>query len=373
MARQTDRFYQAIRKSHRIISWVDVIGVDREVFRLPAIDGSVDVDRSAAYRRKVSVDCVDVTGQLTPRKNGELLTPHGTELRPYRGVRYSDAPEDYEVAPLGVFRLSDADITDTIGGSPVISLEGFDRARAIARDRFRAPHVVTVGTNALDAIKAIVRMTFPSIKYDAVTTSATTASPMVFDAGSDPWEAITLLATSMGCEAYFDVEGALAILPPHDVNALPAPSFSYMEGEGCTMLELKRTYRDEGMFNGVVVTGESIGDSLPPVRGEAWDENPNSPTYWKGHYGEVPAFHQDSVAKTVDQCVTIAKAKLAGLLGASSKISVTGIVNPSYEANDIVRVKRARSGVDGLFSLDSFNVPLRSGTQALNLREQRPR
>lgn len=374
MGRQTDRFYEAIRKSHRVISYVDVIGPDQEVRRLPTLDGQVDVDRTAQYRRKLSATCVDPTGEITPRNKGELLTPYGTELRAYRGVEWTDADgvKTQEVCALGVFQLSRSTVTDNNGGSPGISLEAFDRSWAVAREKFTVPYVIASGTNALTAIREIVQRTYPDVEYDTISSTVDTVAPMLFDAGSDPWVAVVTLAQSMGCQAYFSVEGRLAILPPHDINALPSPDFTYVEGEGCTMLDLSREYNADSVFNGVIVTGEAVGDQLPPVRGEAWDENPTSPTYRLGAYGEVPTFLTDPLAKTEEQAQQIAQAVLASILGASERIGITGIVNPSYEANDIVRVKRDRAGIDALYAIDAFSVPLRSGTQSLSLREQRP-
>lgn len=372
MARQTDRFYREIRGSHKVVSYVDVVSPEQETIRLLATDGSVDCDKTAAIRRKCNISCVDPFGDLTPRKNGEILTPFGTEIRPYRGVEYEDGTQ--EICPLGVFRLSRATVTDSGGGSPVIGLEGFDRSRTISRAKFTSPYVISPGTNAITAIKAIVKRTFPEVEFDSISSSVATTAPLLYDAGSDPLEAIFKLATSVGCNAYFDASGRFAILPPHDINALPSADFTFIEGQGCTMLDLSREYSDEPGFNGYVVTGESVGDNLPPVRGEAWDDNPTSPTYRKGPYGEVPGFHTDNLAKTADQCKTIAKSLLADVLGFSSKLALTAWVNPSYEADDIVEVKRAKSAVDGIYSVDAFNVPLRANaTQSLTLRERYPR
>lgn len=373
MARQTDRFYDAISTSHRVIAWIDVISADQEVVRLPAIEGQVDVDRTAAIRRKITATCIDPTGIITPRNEGEILTPYGTELRAYRGVRYSDDEDDYEVCPLGVFRLSRSTITDNNAGSPTIQLEGFDRARTISRDKFKVPYTIAANKNIMDSIKEIAKQTFADIQFDTITSAVTTTAPLLYEAGGDPWEAIQKLAISTGCEAYFDAIGRLAILPPSDINALPSPDFTYIEGEGNTMLDLSREYNDEGVFNGYIVTGESVGDQLPPVRGEAWDENPTSPTYRYGPYGEVPGFITDNLAKTQEQCETIARAQLALVLGRASRLNITGIVNPSYEAGDIVQVKREKAKVNGLYAIDAFSVPLRANTQALSLREQRPR
>lgn len=374
MGQQTDRFYEELRRSHVVISYVDVIAPDLETRRLHVTDGEVSCDRTAQVRRGLSLKCIDPTGEITPRNTGEILTPFGTELRPYRGVRWMNADGSWttEVCPLGVFRLAKSGISDGANGITDISLEAYDRSRTVQRDKFTVPYTIAAGTNVLTAIKDIIKRTFPDAEYDAISTTLTTTAPMLFDAGSDPWDAVTQLAKSMGCEIYFDVLGRVAVVPPPDINALPAPDFSYIEGQGCTMLDLSRVFSDEPGFNGVIVTGESPGDEKPPVRAEAWDELPTSPTYRYGPYGEVPMFITDSTAKTEEDAGKIANAQLALLLGFSAQLSVSALVNPSYEAGDVVQVRRAKAGVDGLFLLDAFNVPLSaSSTQRLTLRERR--
>lgn len=370
MGGMTDEFYDEIRKSHTVLSWVDVISPDQEVKKLSVVDGEVSCDRSAQVRRDLRCRAIDPTGEITPRATGEILTPYGTELRAYRGVKYPDGRT--EVCPLGVFRLSRSAISDKGDGTSDITLEAYDRSRTIQRDKFITPYTVDSGTNILDAIKDIVKRTFPDAEYDSITTAMTTTGPLLFDSGADPWEACQTLAKSMGCEIYFDVEGRVAIVPPDDINALPAPDFTYIEGERCTMLDLGRIFSDESGYNGVIVTGESPGDELPPVRAEAWDMSPTSPTYRYGPYGEVPLFITDSTAKTAEDCGKIANTQLALILGRSSQVGLTATVNPSYEAGAVVQIERQRSGVEGLYILDSFNVPLAaSATQRLTLRERR--
>jgi hypothetical protein len=285
-------------------------------------------------------------------------------------VVYADGRE--EICPLGVFRLSKSSITYKADGSSTIQLEAYDRSRTVQRDKFIAPYTVPAGTNVLTAIQEIIKRTFPGAAYDAVTTSLVTSAPMLLDTGSDPWAAVTQLAASMGCEIYFDALGRIAIAPPPDINALPAPDFSYIEDDRCTMIDLARDFSDENGFNGVIVTGETPGDEHPPVRGEAWDDSPTSPTYRYGDYGEVPMFLTDNTAKTEEDCIKIAKAQLALLLGNPASLSISTLVNPSYEAGDIVQVKLSKAGVDGLYGVDAFNVPLAaSATQRLAVRERR--
>jgi hypothetical protein len=371
---QTDEFYERIRRSHTVVSYVDMIAPDQEARRLQVLDGEVQADRTAQVRRSLHCRIVDPTGEITPRATGEVLTPYGTELRPYRGIKWqnNDGTWSEEICPLGVFRLSKSSITYKADGTSDITVEAYDRSRTIQRDKFIKPYVVDANTNILTAIKEIVKRTFPDVQYDAISTTLTTTAPMLLDTGADPWEVLNQLAKSMGCEIYFDVLGRLVIAPPPDIAANPAPDFTYIEDDGCTMIDLARDFSDENAFNGVIVTGESPGDEKPPVRGEAWDDSPASPTYRYGDYGEVPLFVTDNTAKTEEDCIKIAKAELALILGRPAALSITATVNPSYEAGDVVQVRLARSGVDGLYGVDAFNVPLAgSATQRLALRERR--
>lgn len=367
--RPTDRFLAEIRASHTVVSYVIVTSPTRESVRLESIGGEVKVDGTAAIRRSCRATCVDTDGSWTPTGPGSLLTPFGTELRPYRGVQYIDGTE--EVYPLGVFRIAKADPVDE-EGAVQIQIEAYDLSRVVIRDKFTSPYAIPSGTNLVQAIKDILARTFDDLEYDAITSSLTTTAPKVYDVGDDPWEAVTELALSLGCEIYFNVLGRVVISPSPDIDALPAPVFDYIEGEDCTMSALSQSYTDEPGYNGVVVTGESPGDELPPVRGEAWDDEPTSATYRRGPYGEVPMFHTDTNIKTQADAEAVAAQMLHGLLGFSSSLDIKTMVHPALEAGEVVEVRRARSHVDGLFLVDAFNVPLAaSGDQTVQLRQKR--
>lgn len=373
MATQSVEFYERLRKSHTSISYVDVIAPDQETIRLKLIDGEVSCDRTAQVRRSLRCSAVDDTGAITPRATGEILTPYGTELRAYRGIRWTnnDGTESEELCSLGVFRLSRSSITYAANGRSAITLEAYDRSRTVQRDKFTAPYVIDANTNIIDAMKAIIKRTFPGAQYDSITSTLKTSSPTLLDTGADPWQAVVDLGKSVGCEVYFDVEGRIVIAPPPEVHAQPAPDFTYFDTDGGYFLDLARDFSDEQAFNGVVVTGESPGDEKPPVRAEAWDETPTSPTYRYGDYGEVPTFVTDANAKTAEECEQIAKSQLALILGAPAQVSMTALVNPSYEAGDVVHVKLTQASVDGLYGVDAFNIPFAaSATQRLALRER---
>lgn len=366
----TDRLAKEVVRSHTAVSYVDAVSATKGRIRLSAVDGSVSVDGTATIRRSCSISCVDPTGVLTPVGPHSDLTPYGTELFPYRGVRYDDGTE--ELVPLGVFRLAKSSITDTSDAGVTISLEAYDRSRTIQREKFTDTYVIAAGTNILDAIKVLVERTFPDVEYDVLSTTRTIASTMIFDAQDDPWEAITTLALSLGCSAYFDVYGRFVMAPTATPDALSSPSIKLVEGKDCPMLSLDRTFSDEPGFNGVIVVGESPGDGLPPVRAEVWDDEPTSPTYRYGPYGRVPMPYTDQNVKTVEDAIAVGTQLLAQVLGATAIVGVVMLVNPAMEAGGVVQVIRARSHVSGLFTAESFEVPMLGSTmQGLTLREKR--
>lgn len=372
------RLLAEIRRSHDVFSFVDVVGPNNQTKRLFTTDGNVQEDRTADIRRRCTITCVDPNGEITPTNVESILTPFGTEIRPYRGVRYAETKE-IEVVPLGVFRLSKVTVDDVPGGSsastggtPGITLEGYDRSRTIQRDKFTAPWVIAAATNVIDAIQAIIARTFDNLDYDAVDTTVVTPSALTYDVDTDPWSACGELALSIGCEVYFDVLGNVVIAPPIDIDALPSPDFDYVEGQGCSMLDLQVVYSDDPGYNGVVLSADQPDDGSVPIRAVVWDEEPSSPTYHLGPYGEVPLVVTDSVVTTQDDANAAAAAYLSTLLGYSSQVAITAAVNPAMCSGTVIKIKRVSSGVDDVYLVDATQVPmLASESMTMSLRQRR--
>lgn len=385
-------FLREIRKSHTSFAYVEVISATNETIRLKALSGQVEVDRKAAVRRRLTLTCTDVTGDLTPEKAGDLLTPYGTTIKPYRGVIYTDG--SVEVCPLGVFRLSQSSISDDSGtgtasggggsgssgslrsmgasGGFTINLDAYDLSRTVSRDKFTSPYTIAEGTNVVEAIKTILGRTFPDLTYDTMGTTLTVTPTQVWDAGEDPWTVCQVLAISLGADLYFDVLGHVRLTPAPDIQSLTAADFDFVEGENCTLLNVEKIFSDEPGYNGVVVIGESPGDDLPPVTATVWDDEPSSLTYHLGPYGEVPMFLQDQLVKTTEEAQAVANATLNSILGFVSQLTMDVVVNPAFECGDVVQVRRARAKVDDRYVLDAFTVPLSAqDSQSLTVRQTR--
>jgi hypothetical protein len=85
----TDRFAQAVRKSHVAVARVDVISDDKVVAQLDVHGGEVTRDRTRSNPTDFEIDVVDRDGTLTPEDMTSLLSP-GTRLQLWRGVRLED-------------------------------------------------------------------------------------------------------------------------------------------------------------------------------------------------------------------------------------------------------------------------------------------
>lgn len=355
------RFIEAITGSHEVYQYVDVIAPSGDTLTLHITQGSVNVDRSAQYKRSSTMTAIDPTGSIVPQDAAGILTPFGTEVRPYKGVKYADGT--FEVMPLGVFRLSKSTVSEDASDNSTyrgisVAMEMFDRSRTVARNKFASTYSIAKGTNIVTAIKSIVNLTFPEIKVDAVDTQLSLPAPQVYSAGDDPWTAILNLADLVACDVFFNVLGDISIVPWPDVSLQGiTPDWSYVEGAGCAMTDLSTIYTDDPGYNGVILTCATVAHANTPIQAQAWDMEPSSPTYRYGPYGQVPNFVSNTAITTQADANAYANALLNSYLGQATSLQVTGWANPALEVGNLIQVKRTPLHVNGLYTVDSFNIP----------------
>jgi len=104
------------------------------------------------------------------------------------------------------------------------------------------------------------------------------------------------------------------------------------------MTERDRETKLTETYNGVIATGEGP-EIATPVRAEAWDDDPTSPTYRYGLFGQVPYLYSSSLLTTQAKAQAAADAKLAQLLGKSTSLSWSQIVHPGLAPLDVVEVE----------------------------------
>ena len=309
----TDAFRQEIRRSHKSIIQVDVYSVGVKVATIYPNDGSVTVDSRRTIRRTVSMTVVDEDGTLTPGQGAVtgLLNPYGTELFVYRGVEYTDG--ERELVPIGVFVLTQVAVNEGEAGE-VISLQGSDRSIRVSRNKFLDPYRISSGTLLESALVTLLRDRWIDVQTDFPSTGVALPDVVIeAQSGNDPWAAAINIAEAFGYDLAFDADGVVRMRIIPDVT-IDDPVEVYEDGSEAVLTSVSRTFDSGRSYNGVIVTSQGSQVDAP-FRAIVWDENPNSPTYRFGAFGEVPFFYTSSLITTPDQAAVTAAALLRKATG----------------------------------------------------------
>lgn len=322
---------------------------------LDIVDGNVRI-RDEAVRRSCDCWLIDELGDLTPDDATDLLAPAGTELHVYRGIDFKDGTS--ELLRLGVFRISDVKISSS-GSAVRIAVDGYDRARTVSKSKLTDEYGILSGTNVKDAIKYLILSRLPTLTtssaFEAYVTTATTGT-LVLKTGDDPWQfARGLAREALSADLFFDNDGNLTLVDIVDPSQAAAV-WTYAEGVEAMILSANKRYHDEATYNHVVVSGEH--PDFPPIRAEARDDNPSSPTYYLGRFGDVVVHRYSQFIYTQAQGDSYAAAELNKGLGIEEEVHFTSVVHPGHDVDDIVAVVESKAKIGANYVLDSLTIPL---------------
>ena len=348
MRARTADFDAAVTRSHQIAVRVDVLYNRVPVAQdLRLTDGTVTLDRTAAQRGRCSVTLAEPLQIPTP--TGGILTPYGYELAISRGVRYPSGT--VELIPLGVFPIQ----TSTLDGvTRLTSISAIDRSQMVVDARLEDAVAIAAGTNYATAIQTIIGNAVSGLTFNFVATTYTTPD-LVFEAQADRWATCVNMATSIGCELYFDGTGVCVLRAEPTFSAVPAWTLSEGEGGLLTGAELAM---DRGpAYNRVIATGENTSLATVP-RGVWTDTDPSSPTFYDGGFGHKPRFFASSFITTPDQAASAAASIGTAQKGVARSLSMSAVPQPALEPGDLVLVRRDAIGVNEVHALDSITYGL---------------
>lgn len=360
----TSAFLAAVKTSHKIATKVEVWGpLGLEETITDYVDGgSVSVDARRETRRTCQITLGDLDGTLTPETATDLLNPLSSrELRLYRGVDFGTTQE---YVPLGVFRITKTTPSEGDNGLKIV-VDGSDRSWRVKRAQFSGPYTVASGTAVEDAIADLLFDRYPQVVTSFPSTGAVTPALALGVGGTNntnPWAAAQKMATDAGFDLYFNNEGTAVMYQTSDLYTA-TPVVSYGPDEAEVILSSTREWDAESTYNGVIATGEGSGLTAA-VRAEVWDEDPTSPTYRYGPFGEIPEMYSSSLIRTAVQAEAAASERLRRNLGTGGKLSWTQVVNPAHDGSDVVSVVRPTLNVNDIFVLDSFTIPLKASEAA---------
>lgn len=351
----SDELIHALSGSHQIALLIQILDpiTGEPALTLDTVQaGTVTLDSNAAIRGRLDLEIMDDgTRNLIPAVPWDTLTPYGTEIRVARGIRYPDGTA--ETVALGVFRIRQVETEDT-GDSLTVRIAGVDRWSRIEDARIEATTIIPGNTNVNDAIEMLVRPAHPEVELDLPPTTDKTPQ-IVLERGDDRGTPIRELAVSVGREIYYDGAGTLVARPV--AEATDPERWHLSEGAGGLLIQASREWDAERVYNKVIASGEPIDDT-PPVCAQVWDDNPESPTYFYGPFGQRPRFYVSGMLTTEQQAVGAAAGILAKAIGTSQRISFGSIVNPALQPGTVARITRGRLKLDEKHVIDTVTIPL---------------
>lgn len=283
------------------------------------------------------------------------LTPYGSQLRVREGLAYTR--EDVEWVGLGVYRLEAATVDVDRPGA--LKVKGASLEAQVIDDRFYTPRRIEPGS-ALETAAALIRETVPDAR---VVYRVEDAALGGFIADRERWAVVDgdrdapSVARALGARVYTDGSGAFVIAKEPSLD--DAPAWRVAAGPGGVRLGAVEESSRDGVYNAIVVNGESTEGEPPVGPGVAEDLDPLSPTFVGGPFGRVPRFYASPLLKTREQCVTAARSMLASYLGLRRSLSLETLYNPALEVGDVVEVPSALGTTRAV--IDSLTYPLGGG------------
>lgn len=356
---------ETVRGSHQMAVRCRLVetyqeGTDPDGDELDVVDGEVHLDGLADVRSTVDLT---VRGDW-PSRGDNAFAPYGSEVYVERGVAFGNGVVEW--VGLGYFRIDSIDQSDAPSGA--VRITGSDRNATLIDARLLAPVQYLASAAYGSVIEGLVTQVYPdaTIDWDDATDVRPLGRQVV--AEDDRWGLINELVTSVGKVWYWDHRGRLQIkdLPDDDT-----PVWSVDAGENGVLVEAQRTLSRQDVYNIVVCFGEGA-DDLPPVRGSAKDNDPQSPTYYRGRYGPVPMFFSSPLLTETAQCRAAARAILRRRgVGLPYQVDGQAVCNPALEPYDPITVRYVHAGSTEDHVLTTVSIPLGpEGAQQWTTREK---
>jgi hypothetical protein len=318
-------------------------------------------------RLKPGLIVSNVMNRITmTRPDGLSASPRVHRIESRVGINSSRT----ELVQLGRFLINEVQIKDSADGQ-TLEIAGADLSRKIDRNVWDRTVSVPAGTLTTEAIKMLARDRFPGVVLNFITTNDIV--PNMFFGEQDqnsPWDDMTKLAISIGCELFFDAFGILTLRKTPDPTT-DESQWEFTDVSTPTMTDLNRRVSDDNTFNYIIVSGESTYN-IAPVRGYALDDDPASPTYVLGPFGVNTLRIVSQSVTNISQAYEAAAAYLRKFKGATEQVDISAVTMAALEPSDIVTITRGRSRVAGKFIADQLYMGL-GATDLMTMTARRQR
>ena len=342
-------WHATVSNTHRQYERIELLrpdGVVQMALPVRKDSGTAVEDASSTVRNYCQFEIIDRDGSLMPRLNSDLLAPRGRkQIRIMRGVTDPATGESAGEVPVGTYLLQAVEANRDNPG--VLEIQAFDRFIEAKRQTTRTITIANA-TKVTTAIQNLLRVTDPTLSFLSMATLDVLPAQTV-ELGADVVEVAVTWALSMGAEVFVD-RSDLCVIQPIPIGEGRAVA-TLSETDGVAIIGASNRWSAREVPNGYIVRAQTSSMD-EPVIGEAWDENPNSPTYRYGEYGEVPADPVDTNRYgTVGQARAHARGLLAKTLGGDQEIELEHSPNLAMTTSDRVWLDLPSSGLSGLYTV----------------------
>ena len=256
------------------------------------------------------------------------LSPFGQRVFARRGIVYADGTE--ELLGLGWFLITSS-TPDPLGLGIQVRAKGLEQL--LEDSKFQRP-VQAVGTFEQE-VHRLARGFLPIAARDPALVDRAVPSSVIHE--DNRMAALIKLAAAWPARFVVDPRGVLRLLPP--VPELPGtPVVELHTGERGIVAEWQTSTERSELYNAVFARGEDPNNSELVVEGIAWDDDPASPTYYGGPFGERPLEYASPLLTTEAACQAAAATMLAKRLRRQRVAEVTIVPDPRLELGDWIEV-----------------------------------
>lgn len=285
-----------------------------------------------------------------PLRETDLLDPRaGMSLRVWWRIA---SGADWLEEPVGTYMPEDPQIDDD--GQLTFAVDGLDPLAEAKRGGYGGASLDLGGMPVSVALSTIFARVAPRMPLRIPDT--TISMPTVYTVGDqapvDDWTEIAALA---GWIVRTDREGVIQAGPRPDPQQ-PVAIWNDTDPQGCVVLGVKRALKTSSMINRAVAisTAPDLGG---PIREVYEDTVVGSPT-WVGAWGPYETEIRSDKITTVEAARNMAKATYMRWRQPMETVTVRIPPRPDLNYGDLISMSFARSGIEGLFQVSSWNLPL---------------
>lgn len=331
----------AVAGSTTILRRLDIYeadGVTPFLEDVGVISGNITVSDGSDTRRTCTFTLYNEDGALIPSTDGFWFDKI---VKAYRGYRLTSRDDQEVFFQVGEFVVSP--INSTSFPVDQIDISGSDYSYVLKLATFSTVTTFSAGQTVEDVVTQIA-------EYGGISKFATSRTDRVLTADwpiettDNLWSAIQAICADHGCEAFFSPDGYLVVRVVTEPSLRPS-MFTFATGESGSVVDLSKAISSEGLYNHVVVRGETSDVNVEPVWVSVENNEPSSPTHIYdpdapelGGIARHTYHYTSPLITTEEQATEVANALLVQLAILDIDATLNALVVPWIDVGTVVTV-----------------------------------